>query len=184
MKRQSLIVAFVLGALLLSAWGNVIAAGFCPRSALQRDCCPQPIHHPDSQLKHGSCHHEMAGMEMSGMEMSDPQMGDQQMDARADSAADRSRQNSDVTPESSIDEIAVDQPIEACNHCVSHSQTTSGNVSVVALDPSKGLVETDSLPVSNAKDWALAFSDVIAPSEHGPPIPSSPRHVIINVFRI
>jgi len=179
MKRQSLIVAFVLGALLLSAWGNVIAAGFCPRSALQRDCCSQPINRPASQVKHESCHHEMAGMEMTGMEMGDPQM-----EARADSAADTSSQNADVTPESSVDENAVGHPIEACNHCMSHSQTTSGNVSVLALDPSKGLVKTDSLPPSNAIDWTRAFTEVIAPSEHGPPTPSSPRHVIINVFRI
>lgn len=179
MKRQSLIVAFVLGALLLSAWGNVIAAGFCPRSGLQRDCCPQPIHQPARQVKHESCHHEMAGVEMSGMEMGDPQI-----EARADSAADTSSQNSAVTSESSINEIAVGQPIEACNHCLSHSQTTSGNVSAVALDPSKGLVETDSLPAGNAIGWARAFTEVIAPSEHGPPTPSSPRHVIINVFRI
>lgn len=179
MKRQSLIIAFVLGALLLSAWGNVIAAGFCPRSALQRDCCPQPLLQPSRQVKHESCHHEMAGMEMSGMEMGDPQT-----EARADSAADTSSHNSDVAPESSLDEIAVGQPIQACNHCLSHSQTTSGNISVVALDPSKGLVEPDSLPASSAIDWARAFTEVIAPSEHGPPPPSSPRHVIINVFRI
>lgn len=177
MRKRSLSIVFVVIALLFSAWGNVIAAAFCPRFALNRDCCLEQAAQQAKQAKpESSCHHEMGGMEM----------GDMQMEAGANSAPDTSPQNSHVqlTLESSSDDIAVDLPIGACTHCVSHSQTTSGAVSVVAIDPSKRLVQTNSLPASFSIDLTRAFADLIVPSEHSPPSPSSPRHVIINVFRI
>ena len=173
-RKRFVSIVFVVVALLFSAWGNVIAAAFCPRFSLNRDCCLDHVTHQTNQAKpESSCHHEMGGMEMGDLQ-------DMQMEAAPN------LQNSHVQPtsESSSEDIAVDQPIEACTHCVSHSQTTSGAVSFVGLDPSKGLVETDSPPASTSIRWTLAFTNVIVPSEHGPPAPSSPRHLIINVFRI
>jgi hypothetical protein len=164
-------------ALLFSAWGNVIAASLCPRFMLNHDCCLKHETQPSKQAKHeSSCHHEMAGVEMDDM----------QMETEADSAPDTSTQNSPVqlASESSSDEGALDLPIEQCACCLSHSQTTSGTVSVVAIDPSKRLVQTNSLPANFAIDLTAGLADLIVPSEHSPPSPSSPRHVIINVFRI
>jgi hypothetical protein len=177
MRKRSASIVFVVVALLFSAWGNVIAAAFCPCFSLNRDCCLKRGTQQAKQVKHeSSCHHEMAGMEMDDM----------QMETEADSARDTSAQNSHVQlpSESSSDEVALDLPIEQCAHCLSHSQTTSGTVSVVAIDPSKRLVETSSLPANFAIGLTSAFADLIVPSEHSPPGPSTPRHVIINVFRI
>lgn len=173
MKRRSLLVVFVAGALLFSAWGNVIATAFCPRLALNRDCCLEHAAQQAKQVKQqSSCQHEMAGMDMDDMQMESP--------------SDTSTQNSPLEPtsESSSEQVALEMPIEQCAHCCTHSQTTSGIVSVVAIDPSKGLVEANSLPASFSIDLTRAFADLIVPSEHGPPNSSSPRHVIINVFRI
>lgn len=176
MKRQSLIVTFVLGALLLSAWGNVIAAGFCPRFALNRDCCPKPTPQPAKQAKHeSSCHHEMSEMKMDDMEMDED-------DAESNTDAQDSQQ--ELASASLIQNLALDLPIEPCTHCVIHSQATSGTVSVLTIDPAKRLVETDSLPANFAIDLPGGFVDMILPSEHGPPGPSAPRHVLINIFRI
>lgn len=173
MKRRSLLIVFVAGALLFSAWGTVIAAAFCPRFALNRDCCLAHAAQQAKQVKHqSSCQHEMAGMDMDETQMESP--------------SDTSTQNSPVEPtsESSSEQVALEMPIEQCAHCCTNSQTTSGIVSVVAIDPSKGLVEASSLPASFSIDLTRAFADLIVPSEHGPPRPSSPRHVLINVFRI
>jgi hypothetical protein len=173
MRKRSLSIVFVVVALLFSAWGNVIAAAFCPRFALNRDCCLKHAVHEAMQVKHdSSCQYEMAGMEMDDMKMESP--------------PDISTQDSpmELTSESSSEQVALDLPIDPCPHCVSHSQTTSGTVSVVAIDPSKRLVETNSLPASFSIDLTHAFADLIVPSEHSPPGPSSPRHVLINVFRI
>ena len=174
MRKRSLSIVFVVVALLFSAWGNVIAAAFCPRFALKHDCC---LKHASKQAKHeSSCHHEMAGMEMDDM----------QMETEADSAPDTGAQNShaQLPSESSNGEVALDLQIEQCACCLSHSQTTSGTVSVVAIDPSKQLVETNSPPANFAIGLTSAFAGLIVRSDHSPPGPSTPRHVIINVFRI
>lgn len=171
-KKRSLSIVFVIVALLFSAWGNVIAAAFCPRFALNRDC---DLKHTAQQLtqKHDlSCHQEMAGMDM----------GDMQMDSPSDTGA--SNPPIEPSPQSSGEQVALELPIEPCGHCMIHSQPTSGTVSVVAIDPSKRLVESNSLPANFAVDLTSVFADLIVPSEHGPPGPSSPRHIIINVFRI
>jgi hypothetical protein len=177
MRKQSLLIVFVVVALLFSAWGNVIAAAFCPRFALNHDCCLKHGTQPSKQAKHeSSCHHEMAGMEMDDM----------QMETEPDSAPDTSGQNShaQLPSESSSDEVALDLPIEQCACCLSHSQTTSGTASVVAIDPSKQLVETNLPPANFAIGLTSALAGLIVPSEHSPPGPSTPRHVLINVFRI
>jgi uncharacterized protein involved in copper resistance len=177
MRKRSLSIVFVVLALLVSAWGNVIAAAFCPRFALNRDCCLRHSSQQAKQVKHeSSCHHEMAGMEMDDM----------QMEPEADSKPDLNAHDLQVqfSSEPSSDMAGLDLPSEQCTHCLSHSQTTSGTVSVVAIDPSKRLVQTNSLPASFSIDLTHAFADLIVPPEHGPPSPSSPRHVIINIFRI
>jgi hypothetical protein len=173
MRKRSQSIVFVVVALLFSAWGNVIAAAFCPRFALNRDCCLEHAAQQAKQVKHqSSCHHEMAGMDMDDMQMESP--------------PDTSAQDSPVEPtsESSSEQVALDLPIEQCACCLSHSQTTSGTISVVAIDPSKQLVETNSPPANFAIGLTSAFAGLIVRSDHSPPGPSSPRHVIINVFRI
>ena len=177
MRKRSLSIVFVVVALLFSAWGNVIASAFCPRFALNHDCCLKHGTQPSKQAKHeSSCHHEMAGMEMDDM----------QMETEADSASDTNGQNShaQLPSESSSDDVALDLPIEQCACCLSHSQTTSGTVSVVVIDPSKRLVGTNSLPADLATDMRSVFASLIIRSEHSPPRQSILRHVIINVFRI
>lgn len=177
MRKRSLSIVFVVVALLFSAWGNVIASAFCPRFALNHDCCLKHGTQPSKQAKHeSSCDHEMAGMGMDDM----------QLETEADSAPDTGAQNShaQLPSESSSDEVALDLPIEQCACCLSHSQTTSGTVSVVVIDPSKRVVEANSLPANFAISLASAFAGFIVRSEHSPPGPSTPRHVIINVFRI
>jgi hypothetical protein len=173
MRKRSLSIVFVAVALLFSAWSNVIAAAFCPRFALNRDCCLKHAVQQAKQVRHDpSCHHEMAGMDMDDMQMESP------LDTNAQNSA------VDPTSESSSEQVALETPIEQCAHCCTHSQTTSGIVSVVAIDPSKRLVETNSLPAGFAIGLTASLADLIVPSEHSPPGPSSPRHVIINVFRI
>ena len=165
-------------ALLSSAWGNVIAATFCPRYALNRDC----INHAAPRSKHtehrSSCHEQMADMEMGDMQM--------EMDAAPDSESDVNTQDSQIefTSESSSDEVALDLPIRPCSHCLSHSQPTSGTVFVVAVDPSKRLIETNSPPADFVVVSPYAFFSRIEFRDHGPPGESTPRHILIRVFRI
>src|SRR6266542_3650444 len=179
MRKRSLSILLVVVALLFSVWGNLIAAAFCPRY-LNRVCClTQRIRHPEHVDHQASCHHEMAGMTMDDMEMGRPE---EWSDAQADAIpTNKSPQN---LTESLSNEVAFDLPIEACAHCLSHSQPASGAVASVAVDPSKRLVETNSLPANLTVALPSDFSVPIAPSEHGPPGNSFPRYILINTFRI
>jgi hypothetical protein len=177
MSKRSLSIFFVVVALLFSAWGNVIAAAFCPRFALNRDCCLKGgVRQAKPAEDSSSCHHEMAGMKMDDM----------QMEPEAAPASDTTVQDphAQLMSETSSDAVVLDLPLEPCAHCLSHSQTTSGSVSIVAIDPSKRVGDTNSLPANFAIGVTGAFADLIVPTEHGPPGPSSPRHVMISVFRI
>jgi len=120
----------------------------------------------------------MAGMTMDDMEMEPEAGSDVQTDAIP---TNKSPQN---LSESLSNEVAFDLPIEACAHCLSHSQPASGAVASVAVDPSKRLVETNALPANLTVALPSDFSVPIAPSEHGPPGNSFPRYILINTFRI
>jgi hypothetical protein len=107
-------------------------------------------------------------------------------EAAQDSSTDSTAQSSkaEVAPESSNDLVAFDLPLEQCAHCWSHSQPSLGNVSVIAVDPSKQLVDT-SFPRADSQFGLSSVSPVsISPTEHSPPGFALPRHVLINVFRI
>ena len=192
-RTRSLSIVFVVMALLLSAWGNVIAAAFCPRFSLNRDCCLSRGVQQAKQVKHeSSCHHEMGGMKMDDMVMETASSNGAPAScgrtagilACADAPDGPPDSRVQITTESLSAQSALDLPAGQCAHCQLHSQTTSETVSVVAIDPAKRVVETASLPADFATGLTGAFTDLALPSGHGPPGASSPRHVIINVFRI
>jgi len=176
MTKRPLLTVLLLVAFLLSAWGNVIGAAFCPRY-LDQNCFAQKT----PQAKQGdreSCHHEL----------SDTDMGDMQMDG--DSAAEAEltpiRENPTIVVESEspVEQTALDGPTEPCGHCWMHSQPSSGTGTLGAIGPSPRSFEA--LAPSIAATIALRFPNPIAiePLEHSPPGSSFPLHILINVFRI
>jgi len=187
MRRWSLAIILLVVAFLLSAWGNAIAAAFCPRYVNHVCCARHSAHQSMRVVDQSSCHHhEMAGMKMDDTEMA-PNMQAQAeagSDLEAEAGATGETSQVESTSDSSGNEVAFDLPIETCGHCWMHSQPTSGTAAVVAADPSKRLIEADA-PLKNCA-FALpaALPVPIKPSEHGPPGASFPRHVLINVFRI
>ena len=154
MRNRFLSMVILVVALLLSAWGNVLAAALCPRLAQDHACCHR-------QLAHQSASHEA---------MDDMEMGDMQMEATAESKTDAS---------------ALDQPIESCAHCMGHSQLAPGPISLGATDPAKRSVEKPA-PLGTSALVSLPTSSVTTATQrgHSPPGESSPRHILINVFRI
>lgn len=178
MRRRSPAIVILAGAVLLGPWGNVLAAAFCPRYRLNRDCCLKQAAPKSEQVEHtSSCHHEMGGMKMDDMQMEN--------EAPAESGTEPLAKDSQaLTPVTSSKESAFDLPVEACIHCFIHSQTTSGTANVIAIDPSKRLIETNAVAVFFEVVPSSEFLISITPFEHGPPGASIPRHVLINVFQI
>jgi hypothetical protein len=177
MQKRHLFNVLLIGSILLGMWGNVIAASFCPRFALNRDCDLKHVSSQPKQIIHQpSCHKEMG----------DSEMEDMQMAAADDSEPDANVEASPVefTSDVTNDQVAWELPSPPCTHCLSHSHSALGTVSsAVAVDPSKRLIETNSPHVKLVALPLFAFHTIV-PMEHGPPGESPARHVLISVFRI
>ena len=177
MRSRSPAIFMLVGAFLFGAWGNVLAAAFCPRYRLNHDCCLKQAAPKSKQVEHTSCHHQMGGMKMDDMQMEN--------ESPSESGAEPLAKDSQVlAPETFSKEAAFDLPVEACVHCLIHSQTASGTANVIAIDPSKRLIETNAVAAFFEAVPSSVFSISITPFEHGPPGASVPRHVLINVFQI
>jgi hypothetical protein len=184
MKRffpTSLTLLLVMGSL-----GHVFAAAFCPRS-LGRECCFRNTsnHRHDSSSAHEDM--VMDGLPMDHMTM--PGMHDMStMDGMVmseTSTDDTSGPSSSGNYARTLDD-ALEQPVESCPHCMSHSGFPNAPVSSVkAHDESRKAVNTEPLPASSF--LALPVTTVASnglPREHAPPGPSAPRHILNNVLLI
>jgi hypothetical protein len=176
MRKGRISILILLVAFLLSAWGNVIGASFCPRY-LAQNCFARNTQQA-KQVDRESCNHEM----------SDTDMGDMQMDGDSVSEPEVTDVGENPTIEVatgvSLERIALDLPNEPCGHCWMHSQPSSGTGIMATVNPSPRSVEALAPPADITT--ALGFPNPIAtePLEHGPPGSSSPRYILINVFRI
>ncbi len=181
LKGRSLFAAFLLLAFIAGAWGNVLAAAFCPGMASVRACCLQHKSHPQSSETH-----DMHDMEMG--EMADMQMSEMKMDMSAESTEEASTQKQ-IEPLAGVEQDteapAIEQPIETCSHCLSHSQLPLGSVTLRETEAAQRSADLIAAPqvIEQASLTALP-SLIVDQREHAPPGSSSPRHILINVFRI
>ncbi|MDX6445623.1 MAG: hypothetical protein QOH71_2697 [Blastocatellia bacterium] len=187
MRKRSLSIILLTLAFLFSAWGNVIGAAFCPRY-LHRVCCAtDSVKQSKPVVVQPSCHHhEMAGMEMDDAERSPDMQAQSGESPDIEGDPEQTSETSQVESgsDASGNPVAFDLPVETCGHCWVHSQPASGSANVVAVDPSKRIIDTDALSTNDALVLRSALPVRVEPSEHGPPGNSIPRHVLINVFQI
>jgi hypothetical protein len=182
MTKRSSLTLLLLVAFLLSAWGNVVAAAFCP-AYLARNCRVRQQTQPPTQVDHKSCHHEMGNMEIGDMKMDEMEM-DEDPTPQSEITSFPENLYTQIAPESSFAEAALEFPGEPCGHCWMHSQPTSGTGTMAIISLSSRLIEGDAPFADSVIELPSAFSVPITPVEHGPPGNSLPRHVLINVFRI
>jgi len=155
MCKRSLSTSMLLLALILSAWGNLLAAALCPHMGQDHACCHAQIaHHPAN-------HQGMAGMRMN--EMQTEPAAEQKTEAEA------------------FSQLAV--PCEHC--MTHSQLATSPATLREADQTKRGEDLAPSLALSDRASIATSFSTVISAREHAPPGAStSARHLLINIFRI
>ena len=180
-KKRRILAFLLLLAVVAGAWGNVLAAAFCPRIASARACCLKHKSHPSQSPET----HDMHDMDMR--ETVDMQMGDMQMDMSAESTEEATTQKQIerlAEVEQSSEATAVDQPIETCAHCLSHSQLPLGSVTLRETESAKRSADVSAPQLVQIISFSALPSPTVNPREHAPPGDNSPRHVLINVFRI
>ena len=181
MTKRPIAIFLLLVAFLVSAWGNVIGAAFCPRY-LAQNCHLKHAAQRIEQIPQKSCH-EMAGMSMEDMNMDDMQM---EGDSSVQNELSDSPQSltSEIATDSSVDQVVLNLPNEPCGHCWIHSQPSSGTGTLNAVEPSPRSVEAIAAATGITVTLPVPKPITAAPLEHSPPGTTSPRHVLINVFRI
>ena len=181
MRKRSAAILLLVVSLLVSAWGNVIAAAFCPRFGVTHESYFTQVFHKtmDVESMHveqgSSCHRKMADMNSDSTE--------NMLIENSESSESAGSITSLLLPAGASD---VNVPTQTCGHCWTHSQAASGSTTLGAVDPSMRSTETKAAPTNLA--LASLPSDfhalTIAQLEHGPPGYVFPRHLLISVFRI
>ena len=153
--RARFLLITVVLALFVSSGGGVIAATLCPHKALDHSCC-------HAMAGHNSASHEA----MNGMQA----MGDTQ---------------SEPVAESKFTVNALSQPVEACAHCINHSQLSTSPATLREANQAKRGVEAPApLAVTTLASLETSFAPTLSSREHAPPGASPARHVLNSVFRI
>ena len=173
-KKSSIFTFFLMLAFVAGASGNVLAAAFCPHLGSPRACC----------LKQAS-HSPPSSNEMYDRDMRDMQMGDMQLDMPAESTEEASpRQVVSTEVEPDRDGSALELPAETCAHCLNHSQLPLGSFALRETESAKRCADLTAPQVIQQVSFATLPSLILEPREHAPPGEPSPRHILINVFRI
>jgi Cu/Ag efflux protein CusF len=178
--------------LVFGSVGQVFAAAFCPRASGHECCFAQTASHAHSSSSNHenmTVHHmHMDGMSMDGMAMADTSMDHGAMSHMTMGAAiaDMSKPICPPVPNRPTVVNKLDQPLEACAHCVGHSGTANAPVSLVSVSGQSGKdFGFVLLPASRfLARPPVTIAQVELPGEHAPPATSVPKNILISVFLI
>ena len=179
MRKRSAAIVLLVVSLLVSAWGNVIAASFCPQYGMTRDNGFTQVSHKPMHVEavhveqEPSCHTEMTDMNSDST--------DNMVIENSESSESAESITSLLLPAGASD---VNVPTQTCGHCWMHSQAASGSSTLGTVDPSMRLTDANTAPTNLVLASPSNLTPTIALLEHGPPGNAFPRHLLINVFRI
>ena len=182
--------------LVIGSLGHVFAAAFCPR-VLGRACCLAKVavhtHAASSSPMHRM---PMDGMSMdgmsNGMSMDEMTTDDVALDGMAMNHVAMSGGDMDLMPATSS-QLAEDyasagrleQPVETCSHCLSHSGILNAPLSSVSTPDQSNRDLPILLPISRFRvRSAVTVAQSGLPDEHAPPGSTAARHILISVFLI
>jgi len=183
--------------LVIGSLGHVFAAAFCPR-VLGRACCLAKVavhtHDASSSPMHSMPMDDMSmdGMPMDGMAVDEMATDDVALDGIAMGHVVMSGGDMDLMPATSsqlAEDYAlasrVEQPVETCSHCLSHSGILNAPLSSVSTPDQSNRDLPIPLPISRFRARsAVTVAQSGLPDEHAPPGSSAARHILISVFLI
>lgn len=160
MHKQFSAITILAVALVFSQGGSFLVAALCPHLRSGVKSCNPHVAEPAVSHHEAMSHHDMGHMQMDSMEH-------------------------ETASNSNSREAALGRPIELCAHCAVHSRTPSNAISLRDSEAAKRAGDL-TVPITVWKVIPVAASAVAAldSSAHGPPGEHTPRHILINIFRI
>ncbi len=158
MHKRFLATTVVTTALLFSQVGSFLVAALCPH--LQSGMASCETQASASAGGHeGMSHEDMGHMDHAEME----------------------HEHASPNP----DALALGQPIGPCPHCAVHSRKNRNTASLSETEAAKRSADLHiPLDVSRIAPVSFAAVPVLGSRAHGPPGDPTPRHILINIFRI
>lgn len=154
MPKRILVTTVLAVGLLFSQGGTLLVAALCPHLQSPAASCEPP--QESAAMSHEDMGH-MGHMEMAAEPASQPD----------------------------YDAFALSQPVDPCSHCAVHSRTTQTIASLRATEAAKPSVDLNiPLEVSKVAPVAASPVAVLTSRAHGPPVETTARHILINIFRI
>ena len=156
MYKRFLATTIITVALLLSQDGNFLVAAFCP--------------HLESAT--ASCNTQPAEQKMSHEHMGHAGMGEMEHERKA---------------QPNPNAVALSRSSLPCLHCASHSGATSSTMTLKEGNAARRFDQIRSPHVVSIAAISASVASSVPPltfRAHGPPGKTTPRHVLIHVFRI
>jgi hypothetical protein len=192
-QHHRLVPAVLTRLIVLSMWGNAMAAVFCPHMMGKSDCClmqmsPSHSHDRVSESSTSSPHDHMDHMNMSDMDMPDMSMDDMKMhDATASQQTERDLLNDgelEITANTQLPLEVITQPNEPCSHCMMHSRSgASFPVSIAGQSNASSQIAAADAVAATLKSVSSSLTFVEL-HDLSPPASSAPLYVLVSAFRI
>lgn len=180
MTRRPIAMAGLMLALLYGAWGNVVAAAFCPRFS-DHSCCPKHSEHSSAPTTSQHAHHQsgsLSSAENNGMGECAAHNSESESTVLSDESSNATEDVDGFSP-------ALAPPVEdqSCSHCLTHSQPARGPFSISSDEPNRTSA-AEALPITKLPLALHSFAKPLPSYDHGPPGQSHPLFVLHSVFRI
>jgi hypothetical protein len=155
-------MGIMLLSLLVSGWGNVFAAAFCPHDAGKNLTTKTNATSCHQMGEEQSSHSESHSRAMNGMEMLPV-----------------------AQPEGQAEIIPVGQLIGTCTHCVGQENTpvTAATARELSLQKRDAGASVEKSAMSEVALTAF-FSPKFVPTQNAPPGPANRKHLMLGVFLI
>ena len=154
MHKRFLATTVRAAALLFSQGGNFLIACLCPHLRSGLTSCEMQVTQPVASHQHTD-HMQMESMK------------------------------TESTSEQSADGNSFGPPNEPCKHCAVHSRRAPDAISLREAEAAKRSGQlTLPLIVSTTVSVPTSFVAILSARAHGPPGEPTPRHILINIFRI
>ncbi len=123
------------------------------------------------------CPHLRSGMASCKTQLTDPTMSHEDMG--------HMEMNHEAVSNADPDAVSFGQPTGSCLHCAVHSRTTPNTASFRETEAAKQSSDLN-IPLQSSRVASVTPSPVVVLTSraHGPPGDQTPRHILINIFRI
>ena len=131
------------------------------------------------------CPHLQSGMASCEADASASQSGHEAMSHEDMGHMGHAEMKHEHASRANPDALALAQPIDPCRHCAVHSRKNQNTASLRETEAVKRSTDLY-IPLDSSRFAPVSVGAVavLTSRAHGPPCGSTPRHILINIFRI